>query len=105
MVEITADTIRDIENELAWFTELLDLRLSNYFAVQKSDINIFSVIPPDLETSDSVYALFIKEYHLTAAERAVLILAMISHIRPQLLDVLWVRNNAIERGFLRSSAA
>ena len=40
-----------------------------------------------------------RQHRLSIGERLVLLLAIIPHVRPQLLDVLWARNEATERGF------
>ncbi len=97
---------QDLEQELDWFAAVLDARLKHYFGTgdasdSSRDLSgasaIAAISPPVL--GDSNYARFITQYDLSADERLVLLLALIPHIRPQLLDVLWSKNEVIGRGF------
>jgi AAA+ superfamily predicted ATPase len=56
-------------------------------------------VPPDLNSDDSVYAEFVKYYKLTAEERFVLILTLIPHIQPHVLDVFLSVNKNLSRGY------
>ena len=60
---------------------------------------MFDIPPPDLSGSNSPYARFVRHYNWSFTERIVVLLALIPLIRPQLLDVLWSKNEATERGF------
>src|SRR5439155_4508547 len=57
------------------------------------------ISPPSLEGSPSAWAAFLREHGVSAPVRAILVLALVPHLRPQLLDVLWVRNDETQRGF------
>ena len=57
------------------------------------------VPPPDLGSDDSVYAEFVKYYKLNAEERFVLILSLIPHVQPHLLDVFLSVNKNLGRGY------
>lgn len=55
---------------------------------------------PVFEESDtSIYADFVRHYQLTEAERLVLMLVLIPHIQPNLLDVFFANNKASGKGF------
>src|SRR5207344_1369840 len=54
---------------------------------------------PDLSTLESPYARFVQHYDLTFAERTALILSLALHIRPQLLDVFFTKNQTFDRKF------
>jgi ATPase family associated with various cellular activities (AAA) len=99
MVSALQKNARDLERELEWFAEVLDVRLKLYFGKPSATASIFDIAPPPLDGSDSPYAGFVRHYELSLAERVVVLLALIPLIRPQLLDVLWTRNEATERGF------
>jgi hypothetical protein len=99
MVNASTQNARDLESELEWFAEILDTRLKQYFKAEDGEVSVFSIPPPDLSSSDSWYVRFVRHYDLTIAERLVVLLALIPHIRPQVLDVLWIRNETTERGF------
>ena len=99
MVNILADNANDLKHELDWFAEVLDTRLKSYFKTGKVTSSVLDLPPPDLSSSDSYYARFVRHYSLSTAERLVVLLAIIPHIRPQLLDVLWCKNEETARGF------
>ncbi|HEX8244383.1 MAG TPA: ATP-binding protein, partial [Longimicrobium sp.] len=88
---------RDLERELDWLAEVLDARLKGYFRAAGAHVAPGDVPPP--EPGDSPYAELVRRHGFGAEERLVLALALIPHVRPQLLDVLWARNDATERGF------
>jgi hypothetical protein len=92
------DNARDLERELEWFASLLDARLKTYFGKDMSR-HVPEIPPPPLVESQSPWAQFIRQHEVPASVRAVIVLALIPHIRPQLLDVLWVRNDDTQRGF------
>ncbi|HVO89975.1 MAG TPA: ATP-binding protein [Casimicrobiaceae bacterium] len=54
---------------------------------------------PDLAGDRSVYAEFVNYYNLERDERLVLMLAIIPHVQPHLLDVFLSVNKALGRGF------
>ena len=91
---------RDVEADLAWLAVLLQHRLDTYFAENPASPALPGERPPPgLDDSLSSYAGFLRRHALTAAERAVLLLALAPLLRPQLLDVLWARNPANQRGY------
>jgi hypothetical protein len=92
-----SENARDLERELDWFAEVLDARLKSYFGADPPRPPPGDLPPPELGASR--YADFVRQQALSRAERLVLLLALIPHIRPQLLDVLWSRNEATERAF------
>jgi hypothetical protein len=99
MVNAMQGNARDLERELEWFAEVLDARLKLYFRKPGAVMSVVEIAPPDLSRSCSPYARFVCYHELSFAERIVILLALIPLIRPQLLDVLWSKNGATERGF------
>ena len=99
MVNAIKENARHLERELDWFAEVLDARLKLYFGKPSAVASVLEIAPPDLNDSVSPYAQFVGHYEWTFAERIVVLLALIPLIRPQLLDVLWSKNEATERGF------
>lgn len=98
----------DLEQELAWFAQVLNTRFKHYFGPDDGDQDgqdgqdeqdVFAVAPPDLRASDSPYARFVQHYALSFAERVALILSLVPHIRPQLLDVFFTKNQTFDRQF------
>jgi hypothetical protein len=107
--EIAAASLRDLDRELAWFARLLDLRLRRYFppgppgdaatAAPADGPDAGDLPPPDHGASPSPWAGFLREQPLGLVERAALVLALVPHLRPQLLDVFFTRNSTFDRRF------
>ena len=89
-----------LESELSWLATALQQRLDAYFAQEPSHPPLPAHAPPgDLNKEAPAYAALIERHGLTASERAVLMLALAPLLRPQLLEVLWIRNPATQRGY------
>lgn len=89
---------RDLDTELDWFEEVLEARLCSYFE-RRNPVALPNLPPPDLSSSASNYARLVTQLNLRGCERLILILALIPHIRPQVLDILWKGNAETQRGF------
>src|SRR5262245_37041545 len=99
MTEILQQNARDLEQELAWFAQVLDRRFKLYFGLESAYQDVFEIAPPDLSASESPYAGFIQHYGLAFAERAAVVLGLAPHIRPQLLDIFFTKNKTFDRKF------
>ena len=89
----------DLEQELAWFDKVLNTRLTLYFNHECEYQDVFDIPPPDLAESDSAYADFVQRYQLSFAERLAIVLSLVPHIRPQLLDLFHTKNELFDRKF------
>jgi AAA+ superfamily predicted ATPase len=58
-----------------------------------------SATPPELADSKAMYAELVRYYNMTPEERLILILALVPHIQPQLLDTFFVTNKTTNRGY------
>ncbi len=85
--------------ELAWFDAVLQCRIHLHFGQPSAYARIEDIAPPDLAADDSEYARLVRRGALNTAERLVLLLALIPHVRPEALDLLYVRNTNLDRGF------
>ena len=99
-----ADTLTasasDLEADLEWFARVLDARLKSYFGAPGAPReDPLAIAPPSIEAGRSEYARFVRESRLPPDLRLVILLALIPHVRPQLLDVMWSRNDVTQRGF------
>lgn len=90
---------RHLTDELDWFSRLLETRIKLYFGKDSEYGDIFEVTPPPLNGRSSQYSRFLEEHRAGLPERIVLLLALIPHIRPQLLDVFFTKNDNYDRGF------
>lgn len=95
-----------LERELDWFNSIMDARIALYFEhdqseeeTQKASQKIEEIISPDFTGDDSLYASVISDLNLDFDERILLILTLVPHIRPDLLDLLFTRNKNFDRGF------
>jgi hypothetical protein len=98
----------DLERELAWFTRVLALRFQLYFAqgdVPPEPPPAADLAPPEPGDSTSPWASFVRERPLAVVERLALVLALVPHLRPQLLDVFFTKNATFDRRFTEFGGA
>src|SRR5688572_4211401 len=88
-----------IIKELNWFEKVLNARLKLYFEHECEYESIWDIAPPDLSLDKGYYAGFIKHDECTAAARLLLMLALLPHVHPQLLDVFCIKNATYDKGF------
>ena len=91
--------LNTLENEVAWFSRVLDVRIRLYFEQECEVASIFEIAPPLLDGDDSEYATLIKENGFSFDERLIMILALIPQLRPQALDTLLINNATTGRGY------
>ena len=98
MNEISLNAI-SLKKDIYWFREILNTRFNLYFNKNSKYKDIFEIKVNDLTNDNSVYARFIKHYNFNFAERLTLVLALIPHLEPQLLDLFFVKNENSNRNF------
>ena len=94
-IQLIAANAATLEKELEWFRLMATARMQQYFQQTTAE----SPDPPDLTNDTAVYAQIVNHYGMTLAERIILLLALIPHIQPQLLDIFFVKNATYDRGF------
>ena len=99
MTPVIERNARDLEQELAWLARVLDARFKLYFGQDAGVKSVFEIEPPELARSESAYAGFVRHYAPSFAERLALVLGLVPHIRPLLLDVFHTRNKTFDRKF------
>lgn len=85
--------------ELDWFERVLEARIALHFEQPAAVTDIHALTPPDLTGDPSEYAAVVGEHAMGFDERLLLMLALVPHVRPQVLDLLFVRNRNLDRGF------
>jgi hypothetical protein len=88
-----------LERELAWLDRVLQARIALHFGQPCEHARVTDIAPPDLRSDASPYAQLVHEFKLGFDERMLLALALVPHLRPALLDTLFVRNKNFDRGF------
>jgi hypothetical protein len=121
IVLVNAECLRD---EVEWFAAVLNNRLLGYgkteperetkkrgfweklFGVKQAQseqvvqerVHV-AAVAPDLSDNKAVYAAFVRHYNMTSDERLILVMTIMPHIYPQLLDSFFVTNNDLKRGY------
>jgi DNA polymerase III delta prime subunit len=89
-----------LEREAHWFEQVAQTAFNLYFHREEPAVqSVFAIPPPDLSDDQSPYAQTVKQHGFGFAERLVLILSLLPHIRPQCLDAFFVRNTEHDRVF------
>lgn len=88
-----------LHNELAWLSEVIQVRIALYFKQETAYTSIIEILPPVINTQQTPYSNFVNNYQLNFEERLVLILALAPHIQPALLDILSTKNKEYDRRF------
>jgi hypothetical protein len=88
-----------LNTELEWFFRVLDTRIKLQFGHDCEYSDVFDLQPPDLEPERSMYGSFVRHYELNFAERLIFLIALVPHVRPQLLDVFFTKNTNSDREF------
>ncbi|HMB90165.1 MAG TPA: ATP-binding protein [Rhodothermales bacterium] len=94
-----AANARTLQAELDWFAQVLQTRLALHFGEEVGVESIYALEPPPLESDESMYASFIAHYDMRVEERLMVLLALVPHLQPQVLDIFYLRNEALNRGF------
>ena len=88
-----------IGREIAWFQEVMTARLTQH-AGQGPDGDPATLVPaPVVPAGDSPYGSVVRRFDMGPAERLLVILALLPHVRPDVLDSFLIQNEAIARRF------
>ncbi len=85
--------------ELSWLIIVLQTRLELHFNQETPYQSIQELTPPNITDKEGVYAAFIEKHKLKVVERLLLILALVPHIKPELLDILFTKNKDYDRRY------
>src|SRR5262245_61510063 len=99
-LDLNADALA---REIGWFAQVANERLRDNFpgsVIESAGQSVpaaqshSAATQPELSDDRSVYAEFVRYYKLDRDERLVLMLAVIPHVQPHLLDVFLTINKA-----------
>ena len=95
----TKNHMAALERELAWFTDLVDLQFRAYFEEAPPTQLEQVLAPPTQDPDASNYGALLERHGLGYAERVAIMLALVPHLRPQLLDIFFTKNAHFDRPF------
>jgi AAA+ superfamily predicted ATPase len=98
-MRIHSANAKTIECELDWFQKLILIRGKITFEQSLPEDEIKSLRLPDVKNQDSPYATLIQNHAMGLEERLILILALIPHVKPSLLDLLHTKNTLYDIPF------
>ena len=87
-----------IERELAWFQAVVQQRFASHQEQAHPGMDELAA-PPDLSAASGPFAALLRDMALSPQERLVLILALVPHLAPEMLDPFLLQNQAIGRRF------
>jgi hypothetical protein len=100
--DFEAANARVLAAEIDWFRAVLDLRLRLH-AGESADLAdpLDCLPPPELPKVEPAppYAAVVADAGLDGAERLVLMLALLPHLKPDALDLFFLQNRSLERRF------
>ncbi|HNW98472.1 MAG TPA: ATP-binding protein [Bacteroidales bacterium] len=88
-----------IEQELKWFSEVVNTRLKIYFNHDSIFSSIEEIPAPEIEGTQSLYENFIESYKLNRMDRICLMLSFVPLLKPQLFDCFNIKNANTDQRF------
>ncbi len=99
MMDIVAANAGVIEQEIAWFQEVMTSRLTQHAGQAPAGDPVTLVPSPVVPPGSTPYGDVIRRFDMGPAERLLVILALLPHLRPDALDSFLIQNEAIARRF------
>lgn len=94
---MTDENALQLDKEIEWFNTVLESRIELYFQQETSVNSIYDIKVPELSTN--FYSTIVRQFNMNFEERLILILALIPHVRPQILDTFFTQNKNFSRPF------
>ena len=92
VTEAISNNAKNLTLELDWFKSILRIRSKINTHPEEDELDVFSTKPPALLTDSGGYADFVASHDLSFEERFTLMLALVPHVKPELLDAFLVKN-------------
>jgi hypothetical protein len=99
MVTTTKHNASTIQQELDWLQSILKARSAMNANLGNQVRDVLEIPSPEFNEPLGAYAHFAKNLALTDAERFLLILAAVPHIKPQMLDMFMGKNQLTQQIF------
>jgi AAA+ superfamily predicted ATPase len=91
--------ISTLYTEIDWLQAVIDQVIRSYLLQEGHEKHWMDIPVPDLSEIDCPYANFVQEHELNVFDRLALILAISPHLKPEVLDIFFGRNQLYDRGF------
>lgn len=88
-----------LEQELSWLSKVIDTRFTLYFGHEAEYESIYKIEPPSLDKETSNWSKLVSKYSIGFTERLAIILALVPHLEPNLLDIFFTKNKNFDRLF------
>ena len=88
-------SLQTIEKEIVWLEHVIDFRFDNYFRQERE---IALPTAPTLD-DDSYYSSVINGHGFSLHERLLIIITLVPHIKPTVLDTFYTKNHLKIRKF------
>lgn len=88
-----------LHDELNWLQQVIDQVICSYLMQEGHEKNWQDIPLPDLSSEKGAFANTINEWNLSVYERLALALTLAPHIRPEILDIFFGKNQLYDRGF------
>jgi hypothetical protein len=98
-MDSAAANARVIEQEIAWFQEVMNKRLTQHAGQPHAGDAAVLVAAPAVPHDGTPYGTVIRRFEMGPAERLLVVLALLPHVRPDVLDAFLIQNEAIGRRF------
>lgn len=93
------DNLETLHREMDWLQSVIDQVIKSYLLQEGHEKHWLDIPMPDLSSGDSFYAGKVREWNLDVYARLALVLSMAPHLRPEVLDILFGKNQLYDRGF------
>jgi len=97
MVMSISNNATVVQAELDWLQNILKARSTMNANSGNSIRDVLEISAPSLLEQAGSYARFIQKLALTAEERFLLVLSVVPHIKPQMLDMFMVKNELTQQ--------
>ncbi|MCB0837841.1 MAG: ATP-binding protein [Bacteroidetes bacterium] len=85
--------------EIDWLNEIINQVIGVYFQQENFDGQWYDIAPPDLIEDETPYGQMVQQWELTRYDRLAMALALVPHLKPEVLDIFFGKNQLYDRGF------
>ncbi|MFZ1785364.1 MAG: ATP-binding protein [Ferruginibacter sp.] len=93
------ENIKCLNKEMDWLQDVVNQVVKSYLMQEGHEQHWLDIPVPDLAKMDTPYAMMVKKWGLNVYARLALVLAMAPHFKPEVLDILFGKNQMYDRGF------